>query len=670
MEYVKVVIDNSNDKTDRLYTYGTEITGLKAGDKVSVPFARGNRIRDAYVHTVIDKPDIDIKDLKFVISKNEELSLSPSVIQVSNWMRERYFCRYIDAIKCFAPPGNPPKKKIQEPINDERDFIPEKLPELTDEQASVLMGIKGAIDENIHRVFLIHGVTSSGKTEVYMRAAAECIKQGKAVIMLVPEISLTTQTIERFLSRFGSDKIAVLHSKLTRVQRYNEWLRVKQGKVKIVIGARSAVFAPFDNIGAIIIDEEHETTYKSDMTPKYDTVEVAIQRSRESKAVVILGSATPSLISTYKSESGSYERLLMTRRYNEAPLPSVKVVDMREELKNGNKSIFSLELYHQIERCLEDKRQVILFLNRRGYSTFLSCRYCGYVMRCDECSISLTFHKSRNEVVCHFCGNRKKVPRTCPECNSKYIRYFGTGTEKVEEMALQAFPNAKIDRLDLDTSQKRGSIDRIIGRFAKGKTDILIGTQLVAKGLDFANVGLVGIISADISLNIPDYRSPERTFQLITQAAGRAGRGEEAGKVIIQTYTPEHYAIQSASVQDYYSFYKTEIAIRRSLGYPPFSDLIQLIISAEDEELTKDSSEKIKEVFLKRVGAKHKGYILGPRPAPMNKIKELYRYQMLIKCFPEHWELYKEALKDIKTMVVKSKRKVYFSIDVNPYGFL
>ncbi|NLP30842.1 MAG: primosomal protein N', partial [Clostridiales bacterium] len=490
------------------------------------------------------------------------------------------------------------------------------------------------------------------------------------VIMLVPEISLTTQTIERFLSRFGSDKIAVLHSKLTRVQRYNEWLRVKQGKVKIVIGARSAVFAPFDNIGAIIIDEEHETTYKSDMTPKYDTVEVAIQRSRESKAVVILGSATPSLISTYKSESGSYERLLMTRRYNEAPLPSVKVVDMREELKNGNKSIFSLELYHQIERCLEDKRQVILFLNRRGYSTFLSCRYCGYVMRCDECSISLTFHKSRNEVVCHFCGNRKKVPRTCPECNSKYIRYFGTGTEKVEEMALQAFPNAKIDRLDLDTSQKRGSIDRIIGRFAKGKTDILIGTQLVAKGLDFANVGLVGIISADISLNIPDYRSPERTFQLITQAAGRAGRGEEAGKVIIQTYTPEHYAIQSASVQDYYSFYKTEIAIRRSLGYPPFSDLIQLIISAEDEDLTKDSSEKIKEVFLKRVGAKHKGYILGPRPAPMNKIKELYRYQMLIKCFPEHWELYKEALKDIKTMVVKSKRKVYFSIDVNPYGFL
>jgi primosomal protein N' (replication factor Y) len=344
---------------------------------------------------------------------------------------------------------------------------------------------------------------------------------------------------------------------------------------------------------------------------------------------------------------------------------------MREELKQGNKSIFSIKLYEQIRACLDEGRQVILFLNRRGYSTFLSCRSCGYVMRCEECGISMTYHKARGEVVCHYCGRRTKIPDVCPACGSKYIRHFGTGTEKVEEIAGKTFPDAVIERLDLDTAKRRGSIDAILSRFGKGKTDILIGTQLVAKGLDFSNVGLVGIVAADISLNIPDFRSSERTFQLITQAAGRAGRGTVPGKVVIQSYTPDHYAIQLAARQDYDLFYEAEIKIREQVGYPPFCDILYIILAAETEEEASGGAEKIRQSFLRRVGRDHAVNVLGPRPAPINKASGLYRYQLLIKCTEENWDAYREALWKIKNKVVREKQKEWtLSIDVNPYGFL
>jgi primosomal protein N' (replication factor Y) len=671
MEYVNLIIDNSNDNTDMLYTYASEIEGLKPGDKVTVPFALGNKEYDAYVHSIADGPDSRIKKYKHIIEKDPLVSLPSDAVEICEWMRQRCFCRYIDAIKCFAPVGAAAKRRPRKDLFEGKGVEAVAPPILTPEQKEAVEKITPYLQRKEHKVFLIHGVTSSGKTETYIKVIEECLRLQRTAIMLVPEISLTSQTIHRFQQRFGTDELAVLHSKLSKGERYDQWMRIKSGEAKVVIGARSAVFAPVENLGAVILDEEHETTYKSDMSPKYDTLEVAIRRARRSGGVVLLGSATPSLASSFRASRGEYEKILLKTRYNKAPLPDVDVVDMREELKQGNKSIFSVKLYEQIRTCLDEGRQIILFLNRRGYSTFLSCRSCGYVMRCKECDISMTYHKARGEIVCHFCGRRAKVPDVCPECGSKYIRYFGTGTEKVEEIAGETFPDAVIERLDLDTVKRKGSIEAILARFGKGKTDILIGTQLVAKGLDFSNVGLVGIVAADISLNIPDYRSAERTFQLITQAAGRAGRGTVPGKVVIQSYTPEHYAIQLAAEQDYDLFYETEIRIREQIGYPPYCDILYIVLAAKSNEEAAEGAEKIRQSFLRRIGKDHAVNVLGPRPAPINKAGGLCRYQLLIKCSEENWEAYRTALWKIKNKVIKEKQKEWtFSIDVNPYGFL
>ena len=671
MEYVNLIIDNNTDNTDMLYTYGSEIEGLKPGDKVTVPFARYNRMCSAYVHSLEEGPDPRIKKYKYITEKDPLISLPPDAIEVCEWMKQRYFCRYIEAIKCFSPVGTAAKRKARKDIFEGKEVEAVDPPTLTEEQIKVVETILPSVNRGEHKVFLIHGVTSSGKTETYIRVIEECLRLQKTAIMLVPEISLTTQTIRRFRERLGTEHLAVLHSKLSSGERYDQWMRIKNGDAKVVIGARSAVFAPVENLGVVILDEEHETTYKSDMTPKYDTLEVAIERARRSGGVVLLGSATPSLTSYYRASNGEYEKLRLTTRYNQVPLPDVDVVDMREELKQGNKSVFSAELYRQIVACLDEKRQIILFLNRRGYATFLSCRSCGYVMRCKECGISMTYHKAQGDAICHFCGRRAKVPSTCPECNSKYIRYFGTGTEKVEELTKEAFPDAVIERLDLDTSKRKGSIEAILNRFAKGKTDILIGTQLVAKGLDFSNVGLVGIVAADISLNIPDYRSAERTFQLITQAAGRAGRGTKPGRVVIQSYTPEHYAIQMASDQDYETFYETEIRIREQIGYPPYCDLLCIGLAAESEEEAAIGAQKIKESFLRRVGRDQALNVLGPKPAPITKINGQCRYQLFIKCPPEQQQAYGAALWKIKAKVNREKQGIWnFSMDVNPFSFL
>lgn len=671
MKYVNVAIDNNTDHTDVLYTYGTDFEDIQIGDKVRIPFARGNRMKDGYVFQVMDELKEDVKRLKFVVEKDEEISLSKEAISTCSWMRNRYLCRYIDAIKCFTPAGSSSKsgKKRNPFLNHERQVSQPK--KLTAEQEVAVQRIKVPIENNQHEVFLIHGVTSSGKTEIYMQSIDACLKKGKTAIMLVPEISLTMQTIERLIDRFGNETVAVLHSKLSLGERYDEWMRVKHGEVKIVIGARSGVFAPLDDIGIIILDEEHETTYKSDMSPKYDTFEVAVKRAMMNKSVVLLGSATPSMQSFYRARTEQFQILTLKERYNKMPLPTVQIVDMREELKDGNKSIFSIALYRAIQKCLQEKQQVILFLNRRGYSTFISCRNCGYVMRCPDCGISLTYHKESNEAHCHFCGKKSPIPQTCPDCASKYIKYFGTGTEKVEEVTKEIFPEASIARLDLDTVKKKGSIDRVLKRFQKGKIDILIGTQLVAKGLDFANVGLVGIISADVSLNIPDYRSSERTFQLITQAAGRAGRGEIPGVVIIQSYTPEHYAIEAAACHDYEGFYQQELALRKQIGYPPFCDFFQIVISAEKEVEANKMAQLMTVLLKEAVGSQNAACILGPQPAPINRINDRYRYQILIKAKIGTRKQYTKEIARLKqTYFVQKKTECYFSVDINPYSFL
>ena len=669
MKYIDVAIDNKSEQTDTLYTYGCREDQVQIGQKVYVPFGRGDKVREAYVFRISDEPDREYKNLKYTDHLDEDICLTQEIISTCTWMKRRYLCKYIDAVRCFTPAGTRSKRgKERNPCKD-AEGEKQPVPPLTDQQKKVLMPIKEAIEKEAHRRFLLFGVTGSGKTEVYMRAAQACLEKQRSVIMLVPEISLTTQMIQRFIGRFGAESIAVLHSRLSLGERHDEWMRIKRGQVKIVIGARSAVFAPLDNIGLIILDEEHEATYKSDMTPKYDGAEVALKRLQEHRGVLLCGSATPAVSTYYRSEQGIFERLELTSRYNQVALPHVSLVDMRTELKEGNKSMFSRALCQSMKEALEKKQQIILFLNRRGYSTFISCRECGAVLKCPDCGISLTYHREGNRAVCHYCGYEEEPPALCPDCGSRYIRYFGMGTEKVEETVGEMFPQAVSERLDLDSTRKKGSIDRILNRFKKGKIDILIGTQLVAKGLDFRNVGLVGVISADVTLNIPDFRSPERTFQLITQAAGRAGRGDETGRVIIQSYTPDNYAVSLAARQDYRSFYETEIQMRKYMKYPPYSDLIQLVFSSKEEQKAAAAAGSWYEKLSDALGEGEKPHLFRPQAAPMSRIKETYRYCMLIKCPQGKRRRYSEVLQTIKEQEKRKKKDYTVTVDINPYSF-
>lgn len=667
MKYVNVVIDNNNDNTDRFYTYLSQWDDIGVGQKVLVPFARGNKIKDAYVVEVLEEPESPIKNLKEILEINREISLSQEAMETAIWMRKRFFCRYIEGIKCFLPVGKPLKSgKSRNPL---KDLVAEvhQQKTLTEEQSEVLSSIEEALENKCHKTFLLHGVTGSGKTEVYMRASEKAISQGRNVIMLVPEISLTGQTIDRFISKFGIENVAVLHSKLSQGERYDQWMQARRGQVKIVIGARSGVFAPCEPLGLLILDEEHEATYKSDMTPKYNAKAIAIKRAELSQGVVIMGSATPDISTFYKALNKEYQLLSMKERHNLAPMPEAQILDMRQELLSGNKSIFSRTLYGFMENTLQNKGQVILFLNRRGYSTFVSCRSCGYVVKCDTCGISMTYHKSENSVVCHVCGHSTPSPQVCPKCESKYIKYFGTGTEKVEELTREFFPEYVTDRLDMDTSRKKGSIQRILQNFKKEKTKILIGTQLVAKGLDFANVGLVGIITADISLNIPDYRAAERTFQLITQAAGRTGRGDKKGTVVIQTYNPEHYAIITASYHNYAEFYKTEIRIRKALLYPPFCTMMQIVFTAEEMAFAKEISKKFLKEFVQMVGSSCLNRIFGPREIQNGRLAggEKSSLQMTLKVLDEELEEFSEYIYLLKTKYSNLKKtKCSISIDI------
>jgi primosomal protein N' (replication factor Y) (superfamily II helicase) len=669
MKYVDLIIDNKSDQTDTFYTYGCSFEEIRVGQKVLVPFARGNKQKDAYVFAVKDTYERDIKGLKFVESVDSPICLTPEIIKTIIWLKRRVACRYIDAVRLFTPAGEPSKRgKKREPFQG-HEGESQPIERLTDEQMKALAMIEEGASGEGNKIFLLHGITGSGKTEIYMRAIEECLKKGQTAIVMVPEISLTKQIIDRFIGRFGYETIAVLHSKLSLGERYDEWIRIREGGVKIVIGARSAVFAPLENIGIIILDEEHESTYKSDMTPKYDTVEIAIKRAKAWDGMVLLGSATPSVVSYYRSRENMYTRIELTERYNKVPLPQVQVVDMRQELKDGNKTILSRALYDEMSETLNKGQQVILFLNRRGYATFLSCRECGYVSRCSHCGISLTYHKESNLMSCHYCGYHESVPKTCPECGSRYIKFFGTGTEKVEEAVKEYFPEATTARLDLDTVKKKGSLNKILDQFGQGKIQVLTGTQLVAKGLDFRNVGLVGIISADVTLHIPDFRSPERAFQLITQAAGRAGRGEEAGKVIIQTYTPENYAIEAAGAQDYTRFYETEIKLREFMEYPPFSDLIQVTFEAEAEADASNAAQEWAKGLLQILGSDQADQVYPPQSAGKMRDRENYRYYIIIKSPPGKRNTYMDALEQLKETKNADKHCRYnVSTDVNPYS--
>ncbi len=674
MKYVNLVIDNKSDSTDSLYTYGCEDDRVEVGSKVYVPFSKSQRLREGYVVTVSDFIDDDMRNkLRYVESISDDIYLSEEMISTAVWLKKRYICRYIDAVKCFVPAGKKSARGHRKDPFEGRSGEETSPKELTYQQRKVLDAIDDAISKGKHERFLVHGVTGSGKTEIYMRAAEKVIRSGKKVVILVPEISLTTQIIDRFIGRFGNDTIAVLHSRLSPGERYDQWKKIRNGSVDIVIGARSAVFAPFENIGLIVMDEEHEATYKSDNTPKYDTVEVAIKRLKDphNSGVLILGSATPSIVTYSRGNEGIYHILKLTERYNKTEMPSVSIVDMRKELKAGNRSVISRELYCSMKEQLDAGRQVMLFLNRRGYSTFISCRECGYVAKCPNCGLSLTYHRYRNMAICHYCGYSREPDRKCPECGSRYIRYFGSGTEKVEENISEIFPDFTVDRIDLDSVKKKGEMERKIRAFASGRADILIGTQLIAKGLDFKNVGLVGIISADVALNIPDFRSSERTFQLITQAAGRAGRGDEKGQVVIQTYNPDHYAVTCAAEQDYEDFYRLEIQMRKYMTYPPYSDLFQVIFTSDDQESAMLGAESWYVRIKNSVKQEDLEYIFAPQEAYLSKVKDIYRYSMLIKCPRGKRREYSDIIEKIKDEDRKNRKKKYTAVvDINPYSFV
>ena len=700
---------------------------VKVGQIVKVPFGARSKPVEGFILDLKAEEEMKVSfKMKNILSvENEEPIITEDDLKLINFLREEYLCKYIDAIRLLIPVGilkgaksksrnvivfiddNLEKIKNKDGYIETIDFIKRNTGKYTKTELSKEHGLSiyklnkliehglikseeeivfryntreynkyvqknltleqsmaiKAIEESEENLILLKGVTGSGKTEVYMRIVEKTLKEGKSAIVLVPEIALTPQMIERFKGRFGSN-VALFHSKLSDGERFDEWYRVKEGKASLIIGARSAIFLPAKNLGLIIIDEEHENTYKSDQNPKYQTKEVAEYIAKLKGCKVILGSATPTIESYYRAISGEMKLVELNCRVDNRPMPEMTLVDMREELRSGNKSIFSRRLYVSMKEKLEKGEQIILFLNRRGFSTFVSCRSCGYVFQCEDCDISMTYHKN-GFLVCHYCGKTKQQPNLCPKCGSKYVKFFGAGTERVEEEVRRYFKNAKILRMDIDTTRAKDSHEKIYNAFKVGEADILIGTQMVSKGLDFPNVTLVGILAADMSLNIPDYRAAERSFQIITQVAGRAGRGDKEGEVIVQTYTPEHYSLQYAKKYNYEDFYEKEFTIRAMMGYPPFGRILLINGTGKNENELKNQM-----IYLgKRVKEKAEEFggleVLGPTPCIIYRIKENYRWQIIVK-----GEFSAKFSKSIKDILYDKANNVYndirVSMDINP----
>lgn len=568
------------------------------------------------------------------------------------------------------------KRKVNDSLFAGKHFKKTYHLQLTGEQEIAVNLIKIKLRERKIGAILLKGVTGSGKTEVYLQAISEVITMGRKAIVLVSEISLTPQTIERFKSRF--DRVAVLHSSLTDRQRSDQWWDIKNGNADVVIGARSAVFAPLENVGLIVIDEEHENTFKQDTSPRYNARDVSMIRAEYENALVVLGSATPSLESFYNAVIGKYECVTLKNRVGNKPLPGVEVIDMRlEKYRGKNQKYVSDYLELCMKQCLSKKEQVLLFLNRRGFSPFISCRRCGFVLKCRRCDISMTYHKQKDAVICHYCFSVEPVPVKCPECCSPGISFLGVGTERMEEDIRAMFPQYELLRMDSDTMRGRDSHEKALSAFGRGDIDILLGTQMVAKGLDFPNVTLVGVLSADTIVNMPDFRAGERTFQLLCQVAGRTGRGHKGGRVIVQTYNPEHYSIKCAALHDYDGFAKKELEYRKQLYYPPYGRLARIVLRGKNDQDVKkraaDIAEKLKEAVRLTTGTsqseryKNKVEILGPAPAPITRVKDKYRWHLIAKA--DNSEKLCAILKSIENENRHSKR-VQIMIDVDPYMLL
>ncbi|MGX6978454.1 primosomal protein N' [Vagococcus elongatus] len=547
------------------------------------------------------------------------------------------------------------------------EFKETSAEQLNDEQQTACDEMVHAMDDNQATTFLLQGITGSGKTEVYLQVIAHALDQGKTGILLVPEISLTPQTVRRFKERFG-EEVAVLHSGLSEGERYDEWRKIEKKQAHVVVGARSAIFAPLENIGVIVVDEEHEGSYKQEESPRYHARDIAIWRGEYHGCPVVLGSATPSLESRARAQKKVYRHLQLTKRASsEAQLPDTTVIDMRHVIAKGKMQTFSPQLLERMTEKLAREEQIVLLLNRRGYSSFIMCRDCGYVHTCPNCDISLTLHMDSYAMKCHYCGHEEAIPKICPECHSNKIRYYGTGTQKVEEELQTLFPDTGIIRMDVDTTRRKGAHEKLLDTFGRHEASILLGTQMIAKGLDFPNVTLVGVLNADTALNLPDFRSSEKTFQLLTQVSGRAGRGDKPGEVLIQTFNPEHYAIQLAKKHDYESFYQTEMVARHQGNYPPFFFTVQIVGSHEEEITVAKKMYEIAEQLVQSVS--DKTIVLGPTPKAVMRVNNRYFYQIVIK-----YKFESELMTVLKKILNESQQEIQrglkLTIDMEPLNFI
>ncbi len=717
---IGVLVELSNKNIDRVFDYKVKDCDrekIKIGIRVEVPF--GRQSLEGFVLEIKDQSDVDnLKEINKVI--DDEVILSEELIELGKIMQRNTLSTLISCYQVMLPKALKANKNTTinkkyttfytltsyegEKINSTQqkiiDLFKEKqlvsrkeildisgsslktllnkniLTEIKKEdyrfvhedcetKKIVLTEMQQNIVDNVnltsYSTYLLHGVTGSGKTEVYIKLIEKVLKMGKTAIVLVPEISLTTQLISRF-ERVFKNKIAAFHSALSEGEKYDEYRRIRRGEVSVVIGARSAVFAPLSNIGIIIIDEEHSSSYKQDNNPRYDAREIAKLRAEKNSFPVIMGSATPSLESYARAKRQVYHLLEMKKRVNNHPLPTVNIVDMNEEIKYS-KGHFSRKLISCINETLEKNEQIILLLNRRGYSSFVSCKSCSHTIKCPHCDITLTFHKTSNMLRCHYCGYAEKMTIECPNCHEMAMTSLGVGTEKIEEEIKKLFPTSRVLRMDVDTTSKKGMHKKMIDSFKNHEYDILLGTQIVAKGLDFPLVTLVGVINADTSLNIPDFRSSENTFDLLSQVSGRSGRGASEGKVIIQTYNKEHYAITYSKTHDYEGFYNKEMEIRKQLKYPPYFYLCYIKISSKDERLALIESTKIKKSLERNLKAMH---ILGPSPAFIFKINNVYHYGIIVKYKRE------DNLKPLLKKIIdhyKSNSKIIINIDFNPNHF-
>jgi primosomal protein N' (replication factor Y) len=723
----QIIVDLKVRNTDKVFDYivPPELRAqMRVGLRVLVPF--GTRTLEGYVvrYPVVSatsglKPIISILDPEPFVTERE--------LQVAEWMRDEYLCLFAHAVQCWLPPGTAlrsssqavkmwqeeyrllpgaraeldalkraPRQReavqmmlaqdgkatagelraagfstavleglmqkglaVKEKVRIKRDpwrhqSFTRTDHSLTPDQAVAVARITAALDSRGR--FLLHGVTGSGKTLVYLHVIRAAIERGYSAIVLVPEISLTPQAVAEFKGWFG-DRVAVLHSRLSISERADQWHAAADGGVQVVLGARSAVFAPLRNLGLIIIDEEQENAYKQEETPRYHTRDVAARRLSKN-GVLVLGSATPSIESYTAAQQQQFELLRLPHRVDNSPLPPVEVVDMREELLAGNRSIFSRKLQLELHNCLTHGEQAVLFLNRRGFASFVLCRECGTAMGCRSCQVSLTFHEP-NTLACHYCGARRALPQRCPTCGGVYLRPFGAGTQRVEQEVRKLYPRARVLRMDVDTTARKGAHEAIWQAFLHRQADILVGTQMVAKGLHFPGVTLVGVVSADTSLHFPDFRAAERTFQLLTQVAGRAGRGEKDGRVVIQTYTPDHYAVITAKEQNYEAFYEVEREFRKRANYPPFGSLARLLLTADDEEELARIAGRVG-LACQGTGAE----VVGPAPAPLSRLKDRYRWHILLKGEQ------RAVLAAAKAGIAAAGRSCRIIADVNPYSLL